>query len=156
MLLRVLLDEGPFLADVGFGAGGVVQPVPFAEGAAVSTGPFAHRLARDGELWVLQGDSGSGWADQYAFTLEPQLAVDFEVTSHYTSTYPQSAFTQTLTAQRSWPQRRAVLRNRELRVTTAAGDAVSEIRDPEHLLEVLSAEFGLAFPPGTRFSKPEF
>jgi N-hydroxyarylamine O-acetyltransferase len=156
MLLRVLLDEVPFLADVGFGAGGVVQPVPFAEGVVVSTGPFSHRVAREGELWVLQGDSGKGWADQYAFTLEPQHPVDFEVASHYTSTYPQSIFTQTITAQRSWPERRAVLRNRELTVTTAAGDAVSEIRDPQHLLEVLSTEFGLVFPPGTRFSKPEF
>jgi hypothetical protein len=30
------------------------------------------------------------------------------------------------------------------------------IRDPEHLLLVLQREFGLSFPAGTRFSRPEF
>jgi N-hydroxyarylamine O-acetyltransferase len=156
MLLRVTLDEGAFLADVGFGAGGVVRPVPFVEGVVVSTGPFSHRLRREGELWVLQGDSGKGWADQYVFTLEPQHPVDYEVANHYTSTHPESAFVLNLTAQRSWPGRRAVVRNRELTVTTADGDVVAPIRDPQHLLQVLAAEFGLVFPPGTRFSRPEF
>jgi N-hydroxyarylamine O-acetyltransferase len=156
MLLRVELEEGPFLADVGFGAGGVVQPVPLAEGAIVRTGPFAHRLVREAGLWVLQGDSGAGWVDQYAFTLEPQYPIDFEVANHYTSTHPQSAFVLNLTTQRSWPERRAVLRNRELTVTTAAGDAVTKVRDPGHLLALLASEFGLLFPPGTRFSRPEF
>jgi hypothetical protein len=30
------------------------------------------------------------------------------------------------------------------------------IRDPEHLLLVLEREFGLSFPAGTRFTRPEF
>jgi len=38
------------------------------------------------------------------------------------------------------------------------GDTVRSetIRDPEHLLAVLEREFGLSFPPGTRFPRPEF
>ncbi len=156
MLLRVDLDREPFLADVGFGAGGLVTPLPLALGAELRNGPFAYRLVREGELWVLQGSSGGGWADQYAFTLEPQHPVDYEVANYYTSTHPQSAFVTNLTAQRSWPERRAVLRNRELVITTSAGDVATPIRDPEHLLEVLAAEFDLSFPPGTRFSRPEF
>ena len=61
-----------------------------------------------------------------------------------------------LTAQRSWPERRAVLRNRELTITTASGDAVTPIHDPGHLLDVLDSEFCLVFPSGTRFSRPDF
>ena len=156
MLLRVDLAQGPFLADVGFGAGGIVQPVPLEAGAVVRTGPFAHRLVREGESWVLQGDAGAGWGDQYVFTLEPQFPIDFEVANHYTSTHPQSAFVLNLTAQRSWPERRAVLRNRELTITTPAGDSLTPIRDPGHLLDVLASEFGLTFPRLTRFSRPEF
>jgi arylamine N-acetyltransferase len=30
------------------------------------------------------------------------------------------------------------------------------VRDPDHLLEILDSVFGLAFPPGTRFARPEF
>jgi N-hydroxyarylamine O-acetyltransferase len=156
MLLRVELPEGPFLADVGFGGGGLVHPLPLEIGAEVRTGPFGHRLAGEDGLWVLQGDSGSGWIDQYAFTLEPQYPIDFEVANHYTSTHPQSAFVLNLTAQRSWPDRRAVLRNRELVVTTRTGDTTTPIRDPDHLLAVLADVFGLVFPAGTRFSRPEF
>ncbi len=156
MLLRVDLGQVPFLADVGFGAGGLVTPLPLALGAEIRSGPFAYRLVREGEQWVLQGDSGGGWTDQYAFTLEPQHPIDYEVANYYTSTHPQSAFVTNLTAQRSWPERRAVLRNRELVITTSAGDAATAIRDPDHLLQVLAAEFDLSFPPGTRFSRPEF
>jgi N-hydroxyarylamine O-acetyltransferase len=156
MLLRVDLPESTYLADVGFGGGGPVHPLPLENGASVTTGPFTHRLRSEDQLWVLQAATRDGWSDLYAFTLEPQYPVDFEMANHYTSTHPRSAFVLNLTAQRSWPERRAVLRNRELALTTAEGESVSTIRDPEHLLHVLATEFGLAFPAGTRFSRPEF
>ncbi len=177
MLLRVTLPEGAFLADVGFGGGGPVHPVPFEPGVAVRTGCFAHRLVREDDWWVLQGSSiqartgpfadrlapdGEGWVvqdgpaaawtDLYAFTLEPQYPVDFEVANHYTSTWPTQAFVVNLTAQRSWPDHRIVLRNRELAVEDAGGTRVTRVDTPERLLQTLRSEFGLIFPAGTRFS----
>jgi arylamine N-acetyltransferase len=92
----------------------------------------------------------------YAFTLERQFPVDFEMASHFTSTYPKSPFLQTLTAQRSWPWRRVILRNRELTLRTGRKAETTTIRDPEHLLEMLDRHFGLTFPAGTRFPLPEF
>jgi len=94
--------------------------------------------------------------DLYAFTLEPQHAVDYEMANHYTSTWPASKFVQTLTAQRSWPEGRAILRNRDLTVRESGTVRTETIRDPEHLLLVLDREFGLSFPAGTRFTRPEF
>ena len=76
--------------------------------------------------------------------------------SHFTSTHPRSAFVQNLVVQRSWPEKRAILRNRELVVREDGTSTTAPIRDPEHLLEVLDNVFGLTFPPGTRFSRPEF
>jgi N-hydroxyarylamine O-acetyltransferase len=61
-----------------------------------------------------------------------------------------------LTAQRSWPERRAILRNRELVLRSPDGEDRQPIRDPEHLLAVLEEHFGLVFPKGTRFAQPEF
>ena len=156
MLLRVDMPEGTFLADVGFGGNGPVHPLPLEDGASVRTGPFAHRLRGEDQLWVLQPASPDGWMDLYAFTLEPQYPVDFEMANHYVSTHPRSPFLLTLTVQRSWHERRAVLRDRELTVTTADGDRVSTVRDAEHLLDVLATEFALPFPPGTRFNHPAF
>jgi N-hydroxyarylamine O-acetyltransferase len=118
---------------------------------------MGHRLRREGgDLWVLEGNTEGEWGDLYAFTLEPQHPIDFEMANHFTSTYPRSAFVNTLTVQRSWPERRAILRNRDLTIREGRVAETLTVRDPEHLLEVLDDRFGLAFPPGTRFSRPEF
>jgi N-hydroxyarylamine O-acetyltransferase len=156
MLLRVDLPEGAFVADVGFGGDGLLHPIRLAEGSETWVGRAGHRLRREGDLWVLEGNAGGDWADLYAFTLEPHHPVDFEMGNHFTSTYPRSAFLLNLVVQRSWPEGRAILRNRELVVREDGASRATFIRDPEHLLEVLDSVFGLAFPPGTRFRQPEF
>jgi N-hydroxyarylamine O-acetyltransferase len=156
MLLRVDLAEGTLLADVGFGGDGLVHPIPLREGSETWVGFTGHRLRREDDLWVLQGSAAGEWTDLYAFTLEPHYPVDFEMANHYTSTYPRSAFVLNLTAQRSWPEKRVVLRNRDLVVQEGGASETTTVRDPEHLLEVLATVFGLVFPPGTRFRQPEF
>jgi N-hydroxyarylamine O-acetyltransferase len=156
MLLRVDLDHGPFVADVGFGGNGPVRPLPLQAARESWLGETGYRLRREDELWVLEANVTGDWADLYAFTLEPHYPVDFEMANYFTSTNPRSMFVQTLTAQRSWADKRVILKNRDLTVRRGR-DITSEIvRDPPHLLEVLEREFGLFFPPGTRFSKPEF
>jgi N-hydroxyarylamine O-acetyltransferase len=156
MLLRVDLPEGAFVADVGFGGDGLVHPIPLAEGSETWVGRNGHRLRREGELWVLEGNASGDWVDLHAFTLEPHYPVDFEMGSHFTSTHPRSAFVQNLVVQRSWPEKRVILRNRDLVVREDGASQATFIRDPEHLLEVLDSVFGLGFPPGTRFSQPVF
>jgi N-hydroxyarylamine O-acetyltransferase len=156
MLLRVDLPEGPFLADVGFGGDGPVHALPLVAGPESWTFGTACRLRRDGELWVLEGNMAGEWLDLYAFTLEPQYPVDFEMANHFTSTFPSSPFLQNLVVQRSWPEKRAILRNRELVLREGGAAEKTTIRDPEHLLEVLDHVFGLRFPPGTRFTQPSF
>jgi N-hydroxyarylamine O-acetyltransferase len=156
MLLRVDLREGPWLADVGFGGDGLLRPLPLAAAPDGPTAGGGHRLRREDDLWVLTGDIGGERTDLYAFTLEPQHPVDFEMANHFTSTWPGSPFVQSLTAQRSWPGRRLILRNRELTIRDGASVRTDTIRDPDHLLQVLDREFGLSFPAGTRFSRPVF
>jgi N-hydroxyarylamine O-acetyltransferase len=156
MLLRVDLPGGAFLADVGFGGDGFVHPIPLEEGKETWVGRNGHRLGREGDLWVLEGNTVGEWTDLYAFTLEPQHSVDFEMGNHFTSTWPRSPFLLNLVVQRSWPEKRAVLRNRDLVVREDGAVTSTIVRDPEHLLEVLASVFDLVFPPGTRFRQPEF
>jgi N-hydroxyarylamine O-acetyltransferase len=156
MLLRVGLPEGAYVADVGFGADGLVHPVALVEGAETWVGSTGHRLRREGQSWVLEGNTTGDWTDLYAFTLEPQYPVDFEMANHFTSTHPRSPFVLNLTAQRSWPERRVVLRNRDLAAREGRATETTTVRDPAHLLEILESQFGLAFPVGTRFRRPEF
>ena len=157
MLLKVDLPEGTFVADVGFGGDGLVHPVPLAEGGETWVGFMGHRLRREGtDWWVLEGNDGSGWSDLYAFTLEPHHPIDFVMANHFTSTWPRSSFVTNLTAQRSWPEKRAILRDRDLVVREGRRSERTAVRDPEHLLEVLETQFDLAFPAGTRFRQPDF
>src|SRR6185295_5670328 len=156
MLLLVDVEGEVFLADVGFGGDGPVLPLPLVEGRETWLGGFGHRLRREGEAWVVEGNSVGNWGDLYMFTLEPQHPADFVMANHFTSTFPASPFVNNLTVQRSWPEGWLVLRNRDLTLREGGVTTSETIRDPEHLLEVLRDRFGLAFPVGTRFARPEF
>ena len=79
---------------------------------------------------------------------------DFEVANHYVSTHPQSRFVQTMTAQRTGPQERRTLVNRELAIERASGSERRMLADDDELLATLAESFGLHFPPGTRFRVP--
>jgi len=156
MLLVVELSLVRYLVDVGFGGDGPLHPLRLEPGRETWVGATGHRLREEAGTWVLEGHAGEAWTDLYAFTLEPQHAVDFVMANHFTSTFSASPFLNSLTVQRSFPERRVVLRNRDLLIRQGRVTEASTIRDPDHLLEVLEHHFGLAFPPGTRFSKPEF
>jgi N-hydroxyarylamine O-acetyltransferase len=157
MLLRVDLPDRQFLADVGFGGDGPLRPIPLDAAGEVQVGATSCRLRREGDLWVLQGNMGGDWTDLYAFNLERHFPADYEMANHYTSTHPQSRFVRNLIVQRSQRDRRIVLLNRDLMVR-APGSATtaSTLKDPEELLQALETHFGLSFPPGTRFARPEF
>jgi N-hydroxyarylamine O-acetyltransferase len=102
-------------------------------------------------LWVLQSHRNESWIDLYAFSLEPQEWIDYQMANYYTSTHPDSMFVQILIAQHIRPEARRFLRNHEL--ITDDGQSVSSrtLADDEELLRVLNRVFGLSFPPGTRF-----
>src|SRR5438067_760018 len=53
MVLRVPLDGEVWLADVGFGALGLVEPMPLADRASSAQGGLVYRLRRDGGHWIL-------------------------------------------------------------------------------------------------------
>ena len=152
MLLLVEADGATWLADVGFGADAPLAPVPFGAGAAARQGERSFRVLREDAGWVLQSLGGDRWLDLYAFTLEPQELVDYEMATHFIATHPASPFTYRLTAQLSTAQTRWVLRNRELATHRGAQRSLRLLRDDEELLAVLRLNFGLHFPAGQRFA----
>ena len=95
MTLLVDLSGERFLSDVGFGGDGPLHPIPFGAALPAALGDTAGRLKREADLWVLEGTSGGDWTDLYAFTLERQFPVDYEMANHFTSTYPQSRSSRT-------------------------------------------------------------
>jgi N-hydroxyarylamine O-acetyltransferase len=154
MLLHVDVAGSPYLADVGFGGESLLKPLPFELGRETTQFGRVYRLFDEAGVHVLQTRRGEGWFDLYAFTMEPQLAIDYVVANHYTSTFPSSLFQQHVFVQRTTPDASYLLFDRKL--STRRGEDVSshELGDDEALLGVLATTFGLHFAPGTRFSTP--
>ncbi|MEU2127147.1 arylamine N-acetyltransferase [Streptomyces sp. NPDC018352] len=158
MLAEVPGEATPYLADVGFGSpGALLEPIPLVAGAELHDAPRRHRLVNtphDGPLarWELQAHSADGaWESQYAFTLEPFEAPDYEVINWHIATNPRSPFSHRVYAQRTTADTHFSLNGRTLTVTALDGTREErELADGDEVLRVLAADFGIHLPPGTR------
>ena len=144
MVLRVDLPAREVLVDVGFGGDGPLEPVDL-DGRVSEQGGDAYRIVEEGAIRVLQIRGADGWRDLYAFTLGEALPIDFEVANHYTSTWPESPFVTTLTAQLSLTDERRILRHRTLTVRRCGVETTRQIEDPE-LPDLLRETFGIDAP----------
>ncbi len=155
MVLIVEAEGGRWLCDVGFGADGLLYPLRFGDGEVDRQFGWSYRAVWKDDAWILQVLRPEGWSDLYAFNLEAQHFVDYEVANHYTSTWPESPFVRRLTAQLPGPEVRTVLRGLELTEVRGQSVVASRLSGDEELLRVLASRFGLRFPPGTRFDYEE-
>jgi N-hydroxyarylamine O-acetyltransferase len=92
MMLLVDHEGERLLTDVGWGGGGLLEPIPLRENMPVRQGTWTFRLMRDGYQWVLQTLSSGDWFELYAFTEDPQFPMDYVMANHYTASYPDSFF----------------------------------------------------------------
>lgn len=156
MLLLVEAGGKRWLADVGFGAEGLLWPVPFEAGVAAPHFAWTYRVVAREREWVLQSLRQQTWMDLYSFTEEPpQHLADFEMANYYTSTHPNSRFLQTLTVQLPAPEQRLILRNRELIYDRGATVETRVLADEAEVVRTLRELFGLhwkhdgpVLPPG--------
>src|SRR4051794_35005419 len=59
MLMRVEADGRPWLADVGFGGEGLLEPLPLAPGRVARQSYWSYRVVQeDGGVWALQSLHG--------------------------------------------------------------------------------------------------
>lgn len=148
MVLVVRIGKAEWLADVGFGGEGPFEPV--AIGARESSDSL-HRVVSEGPERVLQIRSAGTWTDLYGFLPQAVHGVDFEVANWYTSTYPESPFVRTLTAQRTTRDVRYILRYptySEIR----AGDVLTREISRRELVPLLRDVFLIDVPADARFS----
>jgi len=149
-----------WLADVGFGLQGLLEPLLLEDGLEQRQGLWTFRALRDVDehetAWRLQAwlpalpGEAPGWQDLYRVGLEPQGLPDFELANHYTSTHPASRFLQTLIVARGEPARRQRLLDLEFSVETAAGLEVERVGDERRFASLLADGFGLELAPDSR------
>jgi N-hydroxyarylamine O-acetyltransferase len=149
MVLIVPLEGGEWLADVGFGATGIAEPLLIGGPPAEHDGTI-YRTVSEGALHVLQQAHVDRWEDLYAFSPEPVLDIDYEVGNWYTSTHPESRFVRTLTAQRMIGRTRHLLRNLTYS-TGEGGQWTSRNIARSEVAPLLRETFGLDIPDSARF-----
>jgi N-hydroxyarylamine O-acetyltransferase len=155
MLLRVLLDGRPLLADVGFGLQGLLEPLPMDGEPHAQQGDVYRVIGEDAQL-VLQWarPAPDFWLDLYAFVPEPRPAVDFVMGNHFTSTFPRSPFVQTLVAQLPTAEARYSLRHLTFSVIRGAETEERPV-DPGEVRTLLRERFTLEIPAGARLRSLE-
>ena len=176
MLLKVELPDAPgrpYIADAGFG--GHLLGVPLAlEPLAEQTSPHGRlRIVHDedsgqrraapsgpssprgmvpkaprGGHYVVEAELPEGWAPLYRYTLEAQLAADYEPLNWYTATLPVSLFRHNLLLERLTPALRASLLNDQLTLRATAGAPAERRRidSAADFAQVLDRVFDLAPP----------
>ena len=145
MVLRIPIGDEVWLADVGFGSVGLIEPMALRDGAISAQGGFEYALRRDGHLWVLSMRDRASDVDLYEFSEDPQTPWDVEVANHFTSTHPESVFRRTLTIQRTGREERVVLRNDTI-TRYRNGETIDEPLDPSRLRAVARELFGITLP----------
>ncbi len=150
VLLRVEHRGSVWHADVGFGQGTLLEPIPFGPGGPYEQSGWVYRVINEGDLLVLQTEREDGWLDLYAFRPEPAEAIDIELSNWFTCTHPESRFvTRLLVTEHSEDGTRTTLSDFSgemgLSVQTPSGSK----REPvarEMVPELLEQRFGLREP----------
>lgn len=149
MLMRVDLPEGPYIADTGFGGLTMTGPIRFVCDVAQETPHELRRLLAHGDGFELQGKLGNEWVSIYHFTEEAQSPADYELSSWYTSTHPDSIFVQYLIVARPYADRRVTLFNTNLTVRGLNGEVESrQLETVADIAEALRTHFGLPLSAG--------
>jgi N-hydroxyarylamine O-acetyltransferase len=92
LVLHVRSDGASWHADVGFGFGTLLEPLPFGPGEAHVQSGWRFRVVEEGPELVLQSWEGEGWVDLYGMLTEPAHLIDVETINWWTSTNPRSPF----------------------------------------------------------------
>lgn len=143
LMLRVLLPEGPHLADVGFGSATPWRAVPLT-GEMPGDLPYRLRSQEDGtgEVQLENFRAETGWAACYRFGSEVNAWVDCIPRNWYTSTHPNSVFRQMLMTARSEGEWRLTLANGNFNKRHRDGRLETrKIEDASELVEVLRNDF---------------
>jgi len=144
LVLKVELDEGIHLADVGFGDG-PIEPFAITPGGFRSNG-FAFEVGRVDENWWRLRNHPEGGAPSFDFNLAPANEALLAAQCHRLQTQPESIFVQTALCFRHTASGLSILRGRVLREVTP--QAVSEriLNDAGEFRDAIEDIFALDIP----------
>jgi N-hydroxyarylamine O-acetyltransferase len=147
MLMKIELEEGTYVADIGFGSLTLTAPLRLDDEAPQETPHGQFRIVEAGDEFELQALLDEGWQTQYRFALQEYFPQDYEALNWYRATHPQSPFVTSLMAARPLSDRRLGLRNNHYAVRHLDGRTDRFVLGTAaEVLDVLEGDFGIALP----------
>lgn len=147
MALRVIVDNVPWLVDVGFGGCVLTTPLRMDTTEPQQTQHETFRLIPCGPGLLLQALIGGQWRAVYDLSLEPRVASDYDMANWYTSAHPESHFRQNLMVARTTPLARYTLLNGGFTVRHADGSNRRTNLDAGGIEQTLRDTFELPVEP---------
>jgi len=147
MLLRVELDGGSWLCDVGFGGQVLTGALRLQADIEQPTGHEPFRLVLVDGDWRMQSLTRGQWLSLYRFDLRRSQPIDYVVANHYVSTHPASRFVNNLIMARTAADRRLSLLNHEFTVRRLGHEPERHtLRDSTEIRRIMEHEFLLRVP----------
>ena len=143
-LLLVHLGGQRLVADVGFGGGGLMTPIPLEPGVEFVQPHATFRLVESAPYgYMLQRREKDLWEDLYTFELVPCFPIDYRAQNFWLYTVPDSFFVRNRVCSIVRPEGAVSFFNLTLKIRS--GDEVIErtLRDGSEYREALSEHLGL-------------
>ncbi len=142
MILLIILNGERYIADVGYGGLVPTGPLLLHKNIIQTTPNESYRFTEFDGGYRLEVYLPEGWKRLYDFDLQKQIFKDYEVANWYTSTNPNSIFTNTLVAARTDEGKRYTLKGRQFTVRAADENIESyEVESFKEMLRILQDVF---------------
>jgi len=145
MFLSVTVDNARYVVDPGFGPFASRLPLPL-DGTGLPADHPTHRMAREGDSWVLRATRDGAELPAWVSTLEAENPIDFEVANHFTATHPESPFVNWIIASAVTPDGRVNIMNRDVTHLRAGAATTARLPDRTALRALLAEHFGFDLP----------
>jgi N-hydroxyarylamine O-acetyltransferase len=144
LVLKVELDEGVYLADVGFGDG-PLEPLAVTPGKFAANG-FDFDVMRVDDAWWRLRNHPQGGAPSFDFNLAPADETLFATKCNWLQTAPDSIFVQNALCMRHTRSGISILRGRVLRSVTPEASSEHVIKSAGDFQSVIESVFALNLP----------
>ena len=139
----VSINENIWVADVGLGGNGWVDPLRFVLNTEQTQWGRIFRIVEDPELgYVVQVKRGENFVMGVAFDLKPAEESDFIMSNYYTSTCPSSPFVNRMMCTLPTPTGRYTIRDTKLKIEGECGLQEYTLT-ADSIADVLSTYFSL-------------
>ncbi|MBC2604931.1 arylamine N-acetyltransferase family protein [Pelagicoccus albus] len=144
MILGVETEKGPYLADVGFGGPGLIEPISLQSEATQHLDFEPRRVVDTDGGHLHQMMVGEEWRDVYLFEAKGVAPVDLEIGNWYSCTHPKARFRNSLLVAQISSNGRIMISDTELITRDWNGHSVrTAIEGKAQLKELLKTRFDL-------------